>query len=812
MAPLRRVLTASILALSAFGLMLAGTGAAHAQDAAGGLDGTFTVAESRPGDRLLYAVHMVRIEEGEKGGWAYDAGARLEVERMGDRVMPVDGTPQVVSSFASTWITRDIDWGDWLFDWQMDAAMAELGRQMDNMPSPDCDNAADQGDWDQYGECMGEWGDDLGEWGENLGEIFSNLWGVSPRVVGEPWHVAHVDASQRVVATTRAGADPDLPGNRLAADLGLDTRTTIVTTPGTSSTPCGFHSGLQGVTVDLADAVRVSGDCPPAGGHFGTPADELTSDRFMALGHDVVQGRPAVVFGHEDGADNLRLWFTEDNPYPVRMVVPVLVFEDYYVHLLYEMTEFEQGTLTGAEAPPAPVLLPRLQWGPDATGVVDHPFPLEQALQAAATDQENTAVGEWLTAHPDAAIDEAAFVRMSDQAASTSMERWTFSLVSGGDLLQVAATRGAPYEGPTNDWPAGAPPLPAGTMPPEARALFDDGVVVESQDGSSAGHVLPPEMPADLPNVADLLALWRSDGAAGGVPAWSFRLRPDGSTWIAVGHAEAAVHWEDAQDGSALIVDSLAYSYYGVGPDGALRFVEESPTRDGYDVPPAEDPDNLANADPESDDDWNDPDGYALASLGYWAFPETTTTAAVTAAAGLVGLLAYLLLPAKFGAMGLFSRIGSGQVLEHPLRAQITDLVTAEPGIHFQELVRRLDAGRGTMEHHLRKLVAANVLTMQVSQGFTCFFPKGKVDRHLMAAAPVLKSDGARQILQAIAAQPGRAAQDVAASIGLTPSTVNYHLKRLVSSGLVSHERKGRFILLTPTPLGTQALGAWGQS
>lgn len=810
---LRRVLTASVLALVAFGLLLAGTGAAHAQDGAGGLDGTFGIAPSRPGDRVMYALHMVRIEEGEKGGWAYDAGARLEVERLGDRVLPVDGQPQVVSSFASTWTTRDIDWGDWLYDWQMEAAMSAMQARFEQMPDySDYDGAMDEEDWDQYAEDMEEYGEDMAEWGEALGDVFADMWGLSPRIVGEPWHVAHIDAQDRVVATTRAGSIEDLPGRRLADDLGLDPVTTVVTTFGPSTSPCGFRSDLQGATVDLAKVVRVQGDCPPAGGHFGTSPDNLTSDRFLAVGHDVVQGRPTVVFAHEDGADNLRLWFADDTPYPVRMVVPVLVYEDYYVHLLYEMTEYQPGTLQPAQAPDAVGQAPRLAHGPDATGL-EHPFTLQQALVATATDPEDQQARDWIGAHPDHAVDEARFLRLTDDSGG-DMQRWTFTLVSGGDALHVEATRGAPYEGPAQDqWPDQVPPIGLDSLPEQAdpvRAVIDNGVVVHSATGSSTGRVSADQMPGDLPRVADVLALWRADGAgAGGLPGWSFHLRPDGSTWMAVGVAEAyttgTATVDDEDD-----VTTLRYSMYGVGPDGSFLFVEEAPAR--YDVPPQDDPDGMPNADPESDDDWNDPDGYALASLGYWSFPETKTTAAVTAAAGLVGLIAYALLPAKFGALGLFSRIGNAQVLEHPLRQQITDLVAAEPGIHFQELVRRLDAGRGTMEHHLRKLVAAEVLTMQVSQGFTCFFPKGKVDRHLMAAAPVLKSDGARQVLQCIQDQPGRAALDVANAIGLTPSTVNYHLKRLVASGLVSHERRGRFILLTPTPLGTQALGAWGRT
>jgi DNA-binding transcriptional ArsR family regulator len=309
-------------------------------------------------------------------------------------------------------------------------------------------------------------------------------------------------------------------------------------------------------------------------------------------------------------------------------------------------------------------------------------------------------------------------------------------------------------------------------------------------------------MPATLPTVPALLQRWEAIRGSGSDPsAWAFQLGDgESGSWDAAGHADS-------------LNGSLSYSFLGLRPGGAPLFLEET---DGPDHPPADDsPDSYGSAyHPDlGSPDWNDPRGFSMASM-VWTFPKPETTAAVSFGAALVGLVAYVLWPALksvpgLGAMGLFSRIGPDEVLDHPLRAQIVSLVESEPGLHFQELARRLETGRGTLEHHLRKLVDANLVVPQSSRGFTCYFPKGKVDRHLMAAAPVLKSTGARQVLQAINSGPNRAAQDIAETTGFTPSTVNYHLKRLVGAGLVLSQRVGRFTLLAPTTLGQQALSTW---
>jgi predicted transcriptional regulator len=99
----------------------------------------------------------------------------------------------------------------------------------------------------------------------------------------------------------------------------------------------------------------------------------------------------------------------------------------------------------------------------------------------------------------------------------------------------------------------------------------------------------------------------------------------------------------------------------------------------------------------------------------------------------------------------------------------------------------------------------AGLVVKRQAPGYTCYFPKGKVDRHLMGAAPSLRSDGSRAILQAVAAAPGASSRDLAARLGLAPSTVSYHLKRLEAAGLVAPGLRSGVHL---TALGAQASGA----
>jgi predicted transcriptional regulator len=171
----------------------------------------------------------------------------------------------------------------------------------------------------------------------------------------------------------------------------------------------------------------------------------------------------------------------------------------------------------------------------------------------------------------------------------------------------------------------------------------------------------------------------------------------------------------------------------------------------------------------------------------------------------LVVAAAYYLWPvAKAGGVGLFSRVTEDELLDNPVRRRLAALIEAQPGIHYQALVRGSGAGQGATDHHLRKLVDARLVSKRVGTGFTCYFP-AVFDPALAAAAPALKSEGARRILDAIHGAPGASAKEVAAATGLDAATVTHHVQRLQAAGLVEAHRVGRSLSLKATSLGQAA-------
>lgn len=174
---------------------------------------------------------------------------------------------------------------------------------------------------------------------------------------------------------------------------------------------------------------------------------------------------------------------------------------------------------------------------------------------------------------------------------------------------------------------------------------------------------------------------------------------------------------------------------------------------------------------------------------------EGVGTSAVTASAVV---LAGVLLLARYWSrvqlflIGLFSRIGDDEVADHPRRRRILDLLDEHPGMHFKALARALDIGHGTLEHHLAKLEDAGMVTVHATQGYRCYFRTAQLTRDEQRALTRLRSPTARQILALVERDPDTSQRAIAQAVGVTVSTVHYHLDRLVEAGLVAPTDQGR--------------------
>lgn len=118
------------------------------------------------------------------------------------------------------------------------------------------------------------------------------------------------------------------------------------------------------------------------------------------------------------------------------------------------------------------------------------------------------------------------------------------------------------------------------------------------------------------------------------------------------------------------------------------------------------------------------------------------------------------------------------------VRDSIQDEIQAVPGIHFNEVVRRLQLAPGQVQYHIRRLIATDEIVKDSLGGRTHYFPQGVPPEDRQAIA-VLRRESANAILT-LALENGEVRpKHVADRFDLARSTVEYHLERLEATGLI---------------------------
>jgi predicted transcriptional regulator len=154
--------------------------------------------------------------------------------------------------------------------------------------------------------------------------------------------------------------------------------------------------------------------------------------------------------------------------------------------------------------------------------------------------------------------------------------------------------------------------------------------------------------------------------------------------------------------------------------------------------------------------------------------------------------------PTPAGAPGRGPAEPEGQIAREPkgmdvgARKRIYDFVCASPGCHLREIQRRLEIPLGTLEYHLNYLVERELVSIRDEGGYKRYYPVGmmrSVDRNILS---LLRQDIPRRLVMHLLLHPGSKFGDLAQKFEVAPSTLSFHIAKLVKAGMVSKTRSGR--------------------
>ncbi|KAF5034718.1 Winged helix-turn-helix DNA-binding protein [anaerobic digester metagenome] len=139
-----------------------------------------------------------------------------------------------------------------------------------------------------------------------------------------------------------------------------------------------------------------------------------------------------------------------------------------------------------------------------------------------------------------------------------------------------------------------------------------------------------------------------------------------------------------------------------------------------------------------------------------------------------------------------YRRIAKRAALEHETRTAIYDHICAHPGIRLGTLVRDLGVNRGTLRYHLGRLQEFGMIATAAVEGQTGYFENRHRYTPLEAKVLIhLRNRSRRELLAILLESPGASRRELAQRVGITASSVSWHMRRLQADGIVLREETG---------------------
>ncbi len=207
-----------------------------------------------------------------------------------------------------------------------------------------------------------------------------------------------------------------------------------------------------------------------------------------------------------------------------------------------------------------------------------------------------------------------------------------------------------------------------------------------------------------------------------------------------------------------------------------------------------------------------DTDGITYAFLNNQSFKLTTgqfvtlwvdenkETVAISSAAGAggVAILGFALTEAgKYKLLTLlplliplYTRIQKEDVLDQFVRGEIYGYIKANPGVHYNQIIRELDVKNGTLSYHLHMLEKTGMVkSRKEGLRYRVFYPTGikfpKEERYRLTELQM-------SIIKMIKENEGISQKEIARALNVKHQTVSYNMKVLQQAGFIRLRKKGR--------------------
>jgi predicted transcriptional regulator len=125
-------------------------------------------------------------------------------------------------------------------------------------------------------------------------------------------------------------------------------------------------------------------------------------------------------------------------------------------------------------------------------------------------------------------------------------------------------------------------------------------------------------------------------------------------------------------------------------------------------------------------------------------------------------------------------------------RQNLYSMIAQSPGLHFRELQRRTKMATGQLLYHLNWLKKKSIIKTIADGQYLRFYTFDSLNEEERRVIEFTRQESVRHILIHLIENDYDNHENIVKHLGLSPSTVSWHLKKLVNSNIVSKEVDGR--------------------
>jgi predicted transcriptional regulator len=122
---------------------------------------------------------------------------------------------------------------------------------------------------------------------------------------------------------------------------------------------------------------------------------------------------------------------------------------------------------------------------------------------------------------------------------------------------------------------------------------------------------------------------------------------------------------------------------------------------------------------------------------------------------------------------------------EFEIRKKIYSLINKNPGLHFRRIVKLLDISLQLADYHLLYLEKLDLISSVKEAGYKRYYINGDIGRDDRKRLSLLRQEIPLKIILLLLKEYSLTHKDILKYFDIAASTLSYHLKKLVISGLI---------------------------